>query len=169
MGSGDSLVTAVRRGGTTAVRDTRATAGSKVWYRVFCVRAANGGYKSVASTAGKSIKVPARKPKPDAGPASLRFEVRRVEGRTKLEWHPYTGKSFVAYKVLRSSGPNPSYLPGTEGTQIIAVISSQSAGSFSDKHVSAGQTWSYRVQAIGYVNGKKVLLAQTAVIAMTVE
>jgi hypothetical protein len=60
MGNGDSLVAAVRRGDTTAVRDTRATAGSKVWYRVFCVRATNAGYKSVASTAAKSIQVPAR-------------------------------------------------------------------------------------------------------------
>ena len=36
-----------------------------------------------------------------------------------------------------------------------------------DGNVRPGQTWTYRVQCIGYMNGHKILLGQTAAIAVT--
>jgi hypothetical protein len=97
------------------------------------------------------------------------FEAKLADGGVKLHWDARRGESFVAYKIVRSAGPNPSYLPETAGTQVIGVIKDPGARGFTDRHVKAGQTWYYRVQAIGYRDGHKVLLGQTAAIAVTVK
>jgi hypothetical protein len=168
-GAGDSLAAAVGPDGKTAIRDGDAPAGKKVWYRVFCVRETDGGYKVIASSATKAVSVPAEKPEPEPDPVALGFEVDLTDGGVKLRWEACGSESFVAYKVVRSAGSNPSYMPGTDGTQVIAVIENPGTTSFTDGEVEAGQTWHYRVQAIGYMNGHKILLGQTAVIAVTVE
>ena len=49
-------------------------------------------------------------------PIGLWGETRLGEG-IKLVWDACAAEGFVAYKVVRSKGPNPSYLPATEGTQ----------------------------------------------------
>jgi hypothetical protein len=63
---------------------------------------------------------------------------------------------------------NPSYLPYTDGTQVIGVIENHEVTGQTDGDVASGQTWYYRVQAIGYWNGQKVVLGQTAVVAVTI-
>jgi hypothetical protein len=71
--------------------------------------------------------------------------------------------------VVRSfTNENPSYLPGTEGTEVIGVIESQGTTQLTDGAVESGDTIYYRVQAIGYWYGQKILLGQTAVIAVTI-
>jgi hypothetical protein len=168
-GESDSLAAAVGPDGKTAVWDGEATAGKKVWYRVFCVREAEGGYKVVASSPAKGIAVPAAEPDPDPDPVALGLEVDLTDAGVKLHWEACGSESFVAYKIVRSAGSNPSYLPGTDGSQVIAVIENPGVTSFTDGDLEAGQTWHYRVQAIGYMNGHKILLGQTAAIAVTVE
>ena len=76
--------------------------------------------------------------------------------------------AFHWYKVVRSHGENPSYVPWTEGSQLIGVIENRSTTQFTDTHVESGQTWFYRVQAIGFWHGKKVVLGQTAAIKVTI-
>jgi hypothetical protein len=168
-GGNDSLVAAVGPDGKTAVWDGEATPGKKVWYRVFCLRETEGGYKVLASSPVKGIAVPADKPDPEPDPVALGLEVNLTDGGVKLRWEACGSESFVAYKVVRSAGSNPSYLPGTDGSHVIAVIENAGVTSFVDGGVEAGQTWYYRVQAIGYMNGHKILLGQTAAIAVTVE
>jgi hypothetical protein len=162
-------VAAVGPDGKTAVWDGEATPGKKVWYRVFCLRETEGGYKVLASSPVKGIAVPAGEPDPEPDPVALGLEVNLTDGGVKLHWEACGSESFVAYKVVRSAGSNPSYLPGTDGSQVIAVIENAGVTSFVDGGVEAGQTWYYRVQAIGYMNGHKILLGQTAAIAVTVE
>jgi hypothetical protein len=170
-GDNDSVVAAVGPDGKTAAWDGEATPGKKLWYRVFCVRETDDGYKVVASSAAKAISVPGEKPKPEPepDPVALGFEVDLADAGVKLHWEGCSSDSFVYYKVVRSQGSNPSYLPGTDGSQVIAVIENPGVTSFTDGDVEAGQTWYYRVQAIGYMNGHKILLGQTAAIAVTVE
>jgi len=168
-GENDSLAAAVGPDGKTAVWDGEATPGKKVWYRVFCVREAEGGYKVVATSPVKGIAVPAAEPDPEPDPVALGLEVDLTDGGVKLHWEACGSESFVAYKIVRATGSNPSYLPGTDGSQVIAVIENPGVTSFTDGDIEAGQTWHYRVQAIGYMNGHKILLGQTAAIAVTVE
>ena len=168
-GDGDSMVAAVGPDGKTAAWDGDAPAGKKAWYRVFCVVETEGGYKVVASSAAKAVAVPGKEQAPEPKPVALGFEVDVTDGGVALHWEKCTSDVFVAYKVVRSHGKNPSYLPGTDGSQVIGVIENQGTNSLVDGDVEAGQTWYYRVQAIGYMNGHKILLGQTAAIAVTVE
>jgi hypothetical protein len=94
---------------------------------------------------------------------ALGLEVTVDGGVVRLAWEPYTGDGFVYYKVVRSQGPNPSYLPWTDGTQLIAVIENPGVSGFEGGDVASGQTWSYRIQAVGTWNGQKVVLGQTPV------
>jgi len=168
-GEGDSLAAVVGPDGKTAILDGDAPAGKKVWYRVFCVRETDAGWKVLASSATKGISVPASEPDPEPDPIGLAFEAGQTDGGVGLHWGGCDSDVFVAYKVVRSAGPNPSYLPGTDGSQLIAVFENAGVTSFTDHDVAAGQTWYYRVQAIGWMNGHKILLGQTPAIAVTVE
>lgn len=166
-GDGDSLAAVVGKDGETKFRDSDAPAGKKVWYRVFCVRETEAGYKVVAKSAAKGIEVPAKEPQPEPDPVALGFEVELTDGGVALHWGACNHDSFVAYKVLRSAGSNPSYLPMTDGTQVRSVIENADLTTYTDGDVASGQTWTYRVQCIGYLNGHKILLGQTAATAVT--
>jgi hypothetical protein len=167
-GEGDSLAAVVGKDGETKVRDADAPAGKTVWYRVFCVRETETGYKVVAASAAKAIEVPAAEPEPEPDAVSLDFQVELTDGGSvALHWGACSHDSFVAYKVLRSEGPNPSYLPSTDGTQVRSVIENAELTSYTDGDVASGQTWTYRVQCIGYMNGHKILLGETAAKAVT--
>ena len=167
-GEGDSLAAVVGKDGETTFRDGDAPAGKKVWYRVFCVRQTEAGYKVVAASVAKAIEVPAAEPQPEPDAVSLDFQVEVTEGgNIALHWGACSHESFVAYKVLRSTGENPSYLPSTDGTQVRSVIENPGLTSYTDGDVASGQTWTYRVQCIGYMNGHKILLGETAATAVT--
>jgi hypothetical protein len=168
-GSGDSNVAAVGKDGKTAAWDGDAPTGKKLWYRVFCLRETGGDYAVVAATSAKAIVVPAAEPEPEPEPVVLGFEAGQTGEGVALHWEQCSSESFVFYKVIRAAHPNPSYLPGTDGSQVIAVIENGGVTSFTDTDVEAGQTWYYRVQSIGYMNGHKILLGQTPAIAVTVE
>ncbi len=91
-----------------------------------------------------------------------------VEGSVILHWQQCAGESFHYYKVVRSRNANPSYLPFTDGTQVVAVIENGEVVEFVDPGVDGG-TWYYRVQSIGYAGEAKVLLGQTPVKSVTIE
>jgi hypothetical protein len=167
-GDGDSLAAVVGKDGETKVRDADAPAGKTVWYRVFCVRETETGYMVVAASAAKAIEVPAAEPQPEPDAVSLDFQVEITDGASvALHWGACSHDSFVAYKVLRSEGSNPSYLPSTDGTQVRSAIENAELTSYADGDVASGQTWTYRVQCIGYMNGHKILLGETAAKAVT--
>lgn len=166
-GENDAVIAVVGMDGDTMAWDKDAPGGKTLFYRVFCVRSTEAGYVVVAASAVKSVTTPVVEPAPD--PVALGFEVDLVGEGAQLSWEPCTSDLFVYYKVVRStSTDNPSYLPWAEGTELIGVIENSGTNQLLDSSVASGQTIFYRVQAIGYWNGAKFLLGQTAVIAVTI-
>jgi hypothetical protein len=171
-GSGDTLVAAVQPGSKTAAWDSGAPAGKKLWYRVFCVTSAKSVVRSSITAA---IQTPAAAPAPSPCSFSLSASVlvanlvstpQEGGAGVALDWTSCQSSGLVYYKVVRSAGLNPSYLPWTDGTVVVAVVEPAGTTAYVD-HPAAG-TWQYRVQAIGSADGMKVLLGQTAVASMTV-
>ncbi|MCI0346880.1 MAG: hypothetical protein L0221_15790, partial [Chloroflexi bacterium] len=146
--------------------DMDAPSGKTLYYRVFCVKSTDGGYVVVAASNVDKVTTPAAEPAPD--PVSLGFEVDLSGEGVVLHWQACTSDAFAFYKIVRSMGSNPSYLPGTDGSQVIGVIENRSVTGLTDGDIESGQTWYYRVQAIGYWNGQKVVLGQTAALAVTI-
>lgn len=167
LGDGDDLIAVVERGGDRRAYDGDAPQGHKARYRVFCVRATEDGYKVIRSSATKAIQVPEETPPPD--PISLGIDSSvNGEGQVVLSWDACEVDGFGFYKVLKSTtNDNPSYLPWTDGTQVIGVIEGIGDTEFHDWAPDAGHTAWYRVQCLGYVGDVKVLLGQTAVVTVT--
>jgi len=166
-GEGDTLVAAIGADGKTKAWDGEAPGGTTVYYRVFCVRSTDAGYVSVAASAVKGIETPVAQPAPE--PVSLGFEAGVTGEGVVLSWGACAVDNFVYYKVVRSlTTGNPSYFPWTDGTELISVIENSANTQFVDTNIASGQTIYYRIQCLGHWNGTKVLLGQTAVVAVTI-
>jgi len=164
---GDEMIAAVEPGGARKAYDKYAPHGDKAWYRVFCVRKTEAGYKVVNSSSTKGIEVPEEPTPPDPISLGIDWSVNG-EGKVVLSWEACEVDGFSFYKVVKSTtNDNPSYLPWTDGTEVIAVVESMFATEWHDWAPDAGTTAWYRVQCIGYVGGMKVLLGQTAVVTVT--
>jgi hypothetical protein len=165
LGENDTLVGVVGADGDRVVYDGEAPGGKTLYYRVFCVRSTESGYVTVAASVVMSIQTPAAEPAPD--PVSLGLEVAVGGDGVALTWQQCTSGAFHWYKIVRSTTTtNPSYLPSTDGTQLIGVIENAETTHFVDGTAPSGQTVYYRVQCLGYWNGQVVLLGQTAVSAV---
>jgi hypothetical protein len=164
-GDNDTLIGAMGPDGHK-LWDKDAPGGKTLFYRVFCVKSTEAGYVVAAASNVDSVTTPAYDPPPP--PVGLGLEASLTGEGVVLHWQECTSASFSFYKVVRSMNENPSYLPYTDGTQVIGVIENHSVTGLTDGDVASGQTWFYRVQAIGYWNGQKVVLGQTAVVAVTI-
>lgn len=166
LGDKDSLLAVVDAAGETAAYDKGLPAGVTVWYRVFCVASSAAGSAVLQSSDAKPITVPVE-PKPE--PGILAFDAVQSPSGVQLGWSASTGDGFAYYKVLRAATtPKPSYLPWTDGTEVIAVIADPWVTGFTDTSPSSG-TWYYRVQAIGTWSGQKIVLAATPVRELVLE
>jgi hypothetical protein len=165
-GEGDELIGVVERGGERKAWDKHAPGGRKAWYRVFCVRATGDGYKVVGSSNTERIYVPEQPEPPD--PVTLQLEAYvNEQGKVVLDWSACDCEDFGFYKVVRSTtNENPSYLPWTDGTEVIGVIENKHETAMLDE-LEPGVTAYYRVQCLGWVGDHKVLLGQSAVVAVT--
>ena len=67
-GDGDDVIAVVEVGGAPKAWDEHAPAGKKVWYRVFCVRSTDDGYKVVAASETGSIVAPDKETEPTPKP-----------------------------------------------------------------------------------------------------
>jgi hypothetical protein len=169
-GEGDELVAAVERGGTRKAWDEGSPHGKKVWYRVFCVRDTDAGYKAVRASATRGIEVPEEPaPPPPPDPITLGLEVVvNDEGKVVLSWSTCEADGFAFYKVVKSTwNENPSYLPWTDGTEVLAAIGEMGATEWHDWAPESGETAWYRVQCLGYSGDHKVLLGESAVVSVT--
>jgi hypothetical protein len=168
-GEGDELVAVVERGGERRAYDKGAPHGVKVWYRVFCVRKGESGYKVLNASAAKGIKVP-EKPKPPTppDPITLGLEASPADGgKILLDWSKCQVDGFAFYKVLASTtNDDPSYLPWHDGTEVVGVVGEMSQTALEVWAPDAGVTAWYRVQCIGYIGDYKVLLGESAVVAV---
>lgn len=168
-GEADEVIAVVERGGNRRAYDGGAPHGRKVWYRVFCVRKTEAGYKVVNASATKGIEVPEETPPPDPIHLGLEASVNG-EGRVVLSWSACEVDGFAFYKVVKSTwNDNPSYYPWTDGTDVIGVVEGMHDTELHDWAPDAGGTVWYRVQCLGYVDGHKVLLGESAVVAVTTD
>ena len=167
LGEGDTLIAVVERGGTRKAWDGDAPHGVKVWYRVFCVRHTEDGYKVVNSSPAKGIAVPEEQAPPD--PITLGLEASPADGgKLLLDWSGCEVDGFAFYKVLRSTtNENPSYLPYHDGTEVVGVVSEIGTTQLEVWAPDGGVTAWYRVQCIGYHGDQKVLLGESAVVSVT--
>jgi hypothetical protein len=170
-GEGDELIAAVEPGGARKAYDKGSPHSVKVWYRVFCVRKTEDGYKVLRSSATKGIEVPEEPaPPPAPDPVTLGLDAGLTDGgKVVLDWSACEVDGFAFYKVVGStSTEDPSYLPWHDGTEVLGVVSEQLATQLEVWAPDAGHTAWYRVQCLGYVGDQKVLLGESAVVAVTV-
>ncbi len=166
-GDGDTLVAAVSDQAETAGWDYDAPAGETSYYKVFCVDATDAGYVTLDATPVRSVKVIAVEPPP--APSLLGFSASFDAGLVHLNWDACVSTGdFVYYKVVRSLGTDPSYLPWTDGTDLIGVISNQAEVAYEDTSVASGEVWHYRIQALGWWGGQKVVLCQSAMVEVVI-
>ena len=164
---GDEAIAVVEPGGARKAYDKYAPHGHKAWYRVFCVRKTEAGYKVLNASAAKGIEVPEEPTPPDPISLGIDWSING-EGKVVLTWDACEVDGFGFYKVVKSTwNENPSYLPWTDGTQVIGVVESMFATEWHDWAPDAGHTAWYRVQCLGYVGDMKVLLGQTALVTVT--
>jgi hypothetical protein len=168
-GDNDKVIAAIESRSKTAMVDTSFPHGKKVWYRVFCIGEQDGDKRVLGKTAAKSIVTPADDPAPKPEPTLMGFEVDVTADGVVLHWEACGSDGFRYYKVVRSKGENPSYLPWTDGSEVIAVIEGKDVTTFVDTDVEPGDHWFYRVQSIGVWDGHKVLLGQTKVHDATID
>lgn len=144
--------------------------GAAFSYAVFAVRSGEGGYVTLGASNVVTLSVPcAPDPTPhETKPIGLWAEVRPGEG-VKLAWDACAVDGFIAYKVVRSlTNPDPRY-PLNDGTELIAAIGDPGQTQLLDAAVIAGQTWTYRVLAVGEGTSGKIVLCQSAAVAATAQ
>jgi hypothetical protein len=160
-GDNDELVAAVEVGGKTKAWDEHAPSGKKVWYRVFCVRHTEGGYKVLVASPAKAITAPV-KPKPDPipEPAAMWINADVDGGAVVLHWEACGSDAFSHYRILRK----------TDGeAKVIAEIENHEVTTYVDDDVEPGVTYRYLVQSKGHHGDTWFLLGTTEWVAVSVE
>ncbi|MFP5341684.1 MAG: hypothetical protein ACLGIJ_01980 [Candidatus Limnocylindria bacterium] len=162
-GGGDEVVAVTEVGGATKAWDEHAPAGTTAWYRVFCVRGTDDGYKVLAATATKSLEAP-DEPAPTKTPAptpyAMWIEAGSEAGVVTVAWEPFGSEGFSHYRILRKVDGSAS---------LRAEIEDAGTTAFVDDDVEVGVTYHYLVEAKGQVSGSWVLLGTTSWTGVTVE
>ena len=160
----DEVVAVTEVGGTTKAWDEHAPAATTAWYRVFCVRSTEDGYKVLSASATKSIETPdepapTKEPAPE--PSALWIEAAVDGGAVVVTWEACSSESFSHYRILRKQD-------GSEAS-LLAEVEDASATTFVDSGVEVGVTYLYLVQAKGNLEGDWILLGSTEWAAVTIE
>ncbi len=157
-GDDDTVVAVVEVGAKTKAWDEHAPAGKKAWYRVFCVRATDDGYKVVRSTETKRITTPEEEPAPE--PSAMWLEATVDGASVVLSWEACDSDGFSHYRILRK----------VDGVAtVIAEVESHDTTTFVDDDVEPGLTYRYLVQSKGHIGDDWVLLGTTEWVTVTVE
>jgi hypothetical protein len=168
-GAGDTVIGVIGDAKAPWWADNPAC-GVAASYRVFAVRSGEGGYVTLGASNVVTLTVPcAPEPTPhETKPIGLSAEVRPAEG-IKLAWDACAVDGFIAYKVVRSlTNPDPRY-PLNDGTELIAAIGDPGQTHLLDAAVTAGETWTYRVLAVGEGSEGKIILCQSVAVAATAQ
>ncbi len=163
-GENDKVVAVVEVGATPKAWDESAKPGKKAWYRVFCVRQTEDGYKVVAASETRSIVAPEAEPKPTPKPTPETYvmwiEAGQDGGAVVLHWEACSSDGFSHYRIVRKVDGEGS---------VIAEIDDKGVTTYVDDDVESGVTYRYVVQAKGQIEGEWVLLGTTEWVAVTVE
>ncbi|HEX6127609.1 MAG TPA: hypothetical protein VF071_01155 [Candidatus Limnocylindria bacterium] len=147
LGGDDQLVAAIGDPYAPFFAD-KPVCGREFHYRVFAVRHGESGYvvlaaSNVAGAAAECVEPPAE-------PKAIGLDAWVTDaGAVKLAWGACAKDGFWAYKVVRSQVNEWPTYPTKDGDQLIAAIGDASQTTFKDADVAPGQTWSYRVLALG--------------------
>jgi hypothetical protein len=161
LGDNDKLVAAVEIGGKTKAWDEHAPAGKKVWYRVFCVRHTEDGYKVLTSSGAESIKTPPKEePDPKPEPSAMWIEASVDGGAVVLHWEACGADGFSHYRILRKAGGDAS---------VIAEIEDAGTTTYVDDDVEPGVEYRYLVQSKGHIGDDWFLLGTTEWVTVVVE
>jgi len=166
-GSGDTVIGVIGDPKAPWWADKPAC-GTASSYRVFAVRSGSGGYVTLGASNVVTLTAPCA---PDATPhvpkpITLAAEVRAGEG-IKLAWGACAVDGFAAYKVVRSKTNGDPRYPLNDGTELIAAIGDAGQLHLLDAAVGPGETWTYRVLAIGDVGHGLVVLCESAAVSAT--
>jgi hypothetical protein len=169
-GEDDELVAVIGPDDMTKFYDTSAPCGVEFHYRVFAVKHGEEGYVVLAESNVDGVyRECDSAPSEPAEPVAMGFELWQVDGGVKLHWEACTSDAFAVYKVVRSAtNANPVY-PLNDGTELLAAIGDQGVTYFFDGNVEPGQTWYYRILALGSGGDGWFVLGQTAALTITVE
>jgi hypothetical protein len=163
-GDNDTLIGAVEIGGTRKAWDGDAPAGKKVWYRVFCAKRTESGYKVLAASGAASIVAPEPAPKPTPKPtpevSAMWIEAGQDGASVVLGWEACGSDGFSHYRIVRK-------VDGEGG--VIAEIEDAGTTTFVDAAVEPGVTYHYVVQAKGQLDGEWLLLGTTEWVSVSVE
>ena len=156
LGDGDELIAVVGMDGTLKAWDEHAPSGKKGYYRVFCVRHGEDGYRVLAKTPVGSIVAPDATPKPTPKPTpevtSMWLETSVDGGAIVLHWEGIERDAFSHYRIVRKVDGDGS---------VIAEIEDAGTTSYRDEAVEPGVTYHYLVQAKGHVGDDWFLLGTT--------
>ncbi|HLE58125.1 MAG TPA: hypothetical protein VJA85_00595 [Candidatus Limnocylindria bacterium] len=167
----DVLVAVIGLDGQTKFIDADAPCGVELHYRAFAVVHGEDGYivKAASNVDGVFHECSDATPTPAPEPYALGFEAFQGEAGIVLHWEACTSESFAVYKVVRSAtDPEPMY-PLHDGDELLAAIGDKGVTAFTDTQVEAGQTWTYRVLALGEGPDGWVVLGLSAPISITVQ
>ena len=122
--------------------------GYEFHYRVFAVRHSESGYVVLAAsnTVGGYVECGEEPAEPKA--IGLDAWVGE-DGKVHLAWEGCATDGFWAYKVVRSAVNEAPTYPLKDGDELIAAIGDPGQTSFADADVAPGETWTYRVLALG--------------------
>jgi hypothetical protein len=164
LGDGDELVAVVEIGGSTRALDDGAPAGKKTWYRVFCVRHTEDGYRVLAASGTGAIVAPAPTPKPTPKPTpdtcAMAIEAGVDGGAVVLHWDACEADGFSHYRIIRKADGEAS---------LLTEIDDLGTTTFIDESAEPRVTYHYLVQAKGLIEGDYVLLGTTEWVAVTIE
>lgn len=156
VGEGDSVVAVVEVGGATKAWDEHAKPGKKAWYRVFCVRHTDDGYRVLAASATKAIVAPVAeatpKPTPHPEPSAMWIEAGADGATVVVSWEACGSEGFSHYRILRKVDGDAT---------VIAEIDDAATTTFVDSAVEPGVTYHYLVQAKGHIGDDWFLLGTT--------
>jgi hypothetical protein len=147
LGEKDTLVAAIGDPYSPWFAD-KPGCGHEFHYRVFAVRHGEGGY--VVLSASNTVGAYVQCEEPPAEPKEIGLDAWVTEeGAVQLAWGGCAKDGFWAYKVVRSAvNESPTY-PLKDGDELIAAIGDPAQTGFTDTDVAPGETWTYRVLALG--------------------
>jgi hypothetical protein len=158
MGEKDTLVAAIGDPYAPWFADKPAC-GHEFHYRVFAVGHGEEGY--VVLSASNTVGAYVTCEEPPAEPKAIGLDAWvNDDGVVQLAWGSCAKDGFWAYKVVRSAVNEWPTYPLREGDELIAAIGNPAQTGFTDTDVAAGETWTYRVLALG--EGGAVLCASPA-------